>query len=193
MSQLTSISADQVNAFAKRAFRAENAVLTLTGNVDASSIAAVTDGSGSGSMDRRTIRRLPRRPGLDHEHRFGRRRRLGMGRAAITDQKAATALDFIADYLFREETGVVAARSRSVAERRARHRSVHHAARSGRYARDDRRRSRKASRAERARALTALQQPMDRQTFDAAREAFLYHVAADTQTPQAARRQSRLV
>ncbi len=33
-------------------------------------------------------------------------------------------------------------------------------------------------------ALTTMQQPMDRQTFEAAREAFLYHVAADTQTPQ---------
>ena len=48
---LTSISTAQVNAFAKRAFRSENAVLTLTGNVDASSIGAVTDGSGGGSMD----------------------------------------------------------------------------------------------------------------------------------------------
>ena len=33
-------------------------------------------------------------------------------------------------------------------------------------------------------ALGQLAQPMDPQTFDAAREAFLYHVATDTQTPQ---------
>ncbi|HLX26615.1 MAG TPA: hypothetical protein VKR05_06445, partial [Candidatus Cybelea sp.] len=33
-------------------------------------------------------------------------------------------------------------------------------------------------------ALTALQQPLDAKTFEAAREAFLYHVASDTQTPQ---------
>ena len=33
-------------------------------------------------------------------------------------------------------------------------------------------------------ALDALQQPLDRATFEAAREAFLYHVASDTQTPQ---------
>jgi predicted Zn-dependent peptidase len=33
-------------------------------------------------------------------------------------------------------------------------------------------------------ALDALQQPMDKASFEAAREAFLYHVAADTQTPQ---------
>ncbi len=32
--------------------------------------------------------------------------------------------------------------------------------------------------------LSALQQPLDKKTFDAAREAFLYHVASDTQTPQ---------
>jgi hypothetical protein len=29
-----------------------------------------------------------------------------------------------------------------------------------------------------------MQQPMETQTFNGAREAFLYHVAADTQTPQ---------
>ncbi len=45
VSALTSITASEVSAFAKRAFRAENAVLTLSGNVDASSISAVTDGS----------------------------------------------------------------------------------------------------------------------------------------------------
>ena len=33
-------------------------------------------------------------------------------------------------------------------------------------------------------ALSKMRTPMDAQTFNAAREAFLYHVAVDTQTPQ---------
>jgi predicted Zn-dependent peptidase len=33
-------------------------------------------------------------------------------------------------------------------------------------------------------ALSAMRTPMDAQTFNAAREAFLYHIASDTETPQ---------
>ncbi|HEV3195864.1 MAG TPA: hypothetical protein VGZ06_06965, partial [Candidatus Cybelea sp.] len=107
VAQLTSITTTQVSAFAKRAFRSDNAVLTLTGNVDASSVTAVTDGSGSGAMDPPFDSKLAGMPSsatvagaVD-----------GVGLAwigpPIADQKAATALDFIADYLFREQTGVV--------------------------------------------------------------------------------------
>ena len=55
----------------------------------------------------------------------------------ITDEKASTALDFIADYLFREET----ASSRGSSTRRKRcggRRTVHHVARSRRDGSDDR-------------------------------------------------------
>ncbi|HTU80738.1 MAG TPA: hypothetical protein VMF61_01325, partial [Candidatus Acidoferrales bacterium] len=43
VSDLTRLTAPQVGTFAKRAFRSSNAVLTLAGNVDASSIQAITD------------------------------------------------------------------------------------------------------------------------------------------------------
>jgi len=33
-------------------------------------------------------------------------------------------------------------------------------------------------------ALSAMRTPLDAQTFNAAREAFLYHIASDTETPQ---------
>ncbi|HLX25733.1 MAG TPA: hypothetical protein VKR05_01970, partial [Candidatus Cybelea sp.] len=107
VAQITSMSAAQVDAFAKRAFRAENSVLALAGNVDETSITAVTDGRGSGTMDPPFDSPLTSTPvsatatgSVD-----------GVGLAwigpPISDEKAATALDFVADYLFRDETGVV--------------------------------------------------------------------------------------
>ena len=94
--------------FAKRAFRSANATFALAGNVDASLLDAVTAGSGGQRRTRRSV--------FD----FGRRRRptrrstrqlRGEGLAwtgpPIADERAATALDFVADYLFRDETGVV--------------------------------------------------------------------------------------
>jgi predicted Zn-dependent peptidase len=102
----------------------------------------------------------------------------------IADQKAATALDFVADYLFREQTGVVSKvldRSQSDALVIGQFITLHdpgvmvvtiggsHEKQTEKNVMD---------------ALEALQQPMDAQAFNAAREAFLYHVAADTQTPQ---------
>ncbi len=107
VAQLTSISTAQVSDFAKRAFRAENGVLTLTGNVDASSVAAVTDGSGSGSMDRPIDSTLAPAPASATSTGAVDGVGLAWIGPPIADEKAATALDFVADYLFREQTGVV--------------------------------------------------------------------------------------
>lgn len=184
VSQLTSISADQVNAFAKRAFRAENAVLTLTGNVDASSVAAVTDGGGSGSMDRPYDSTIAATPASSTSTGSVDGVGLAWVGPPIADQKAATALDFIADYLFREQTGVVTRdldKSQSAALVIGQFITLHDpgvmlVTIGGDHEKQAEQRV--------LQALTALQQPMDRQTFESAREAFLYHVAADTQTPQ---------
>jgi predicted Zn-dependent peptidase len=184
VSQLTSITTAQVNAFAKRAFRAENSVLTLTGNVDASSVTAVTDGNGPGAMDPPFDSKLAGVPNsatvagaVD-----------GVGLAwigpPIADQKAATALDFIADYLFREQTGVVSKvldRSQSDALVLGQFITLHDP---GVMVVTIGGSNEKQTEKNVLDALDALQHPMDVQTFNAAREAFLYHVAADTQTPQ---------
>ena len=180
---LTSITAPQVSAFAKRAFRAENAVLTLTGNVDASSITAVTDGT-LGNMDAPYDSSLAQPPtsatatgAVD-----------GVGLAwigpPISDEKAATALDFIADYLFRDQTGVVSRaldRSHSDALVEGQFITLHDPGVMVVTIGGDHEKQAEQRVLE---AIGTLQQPMDRQTFDAAREAFLYHVATDTQTPQ---------
>jgi predicted Zn-dependent peptidase len=184
VSQLTSISTSEVAGFTKRAFRAENAVLTLTGNVDASSISAVTDGNGPGSMDPPYDSKLA--AALQSATVSGAVDGVGLAWVGppISDERAATALDFVADYLFREETGTVSKaldRSDSDALVIGQFITLHdpgvmvvtiggsHEKQVEQSVLD---------------ALSALQQPMDRQTFNAALEAFLYHVAADTQTPQ---------
>ncbi len=184
VSQLTSISAEQVAAFAKRAFRADNAVLTLTGNVDASSVAAVTDGNGPGAMDRP----YDSSPATVPASSTSTGSVDGVGLAwvgpPIADQKAATALDFIADYLFRQETGVITRdldKSQSAALVIGQFITLHDpgvmlVTIGGDHEKQAEQRV--------IQSVTALQQPMDRETFEAAREAFLYHVAADTQTPQ---------
>jgi predicted Zn-dependent peptidase len=181
---LTSISASQVDAFAKRAFRAENAVLALTGNVDASSVSAVTDGSGGGAED--PPHDSPIAPAPASSTATGSIDGVGLAWIGppISDEKAATALDFVADYLFRDETGVVM---------QALDREQSDALVVGQFitlhdpgvmvvtigGSDEKQAERRV-----LDALTAMQQPMDRQTFEAAREAFLYHVASDTETPQ---------
>ncbi|MGC1381937.1 MAG: hypothetical protein WA814_13055 [Candidatus Baltobacteraceae bacterium] len=181
---LTSISAPQVRSFAQRAFRAENSVLTLTGNVDASAIGAVTDGGGQGPMDGPYDSKLA--APLSSATASGAVDGIGLAWIGppIADEKAATALDFIADYLFRDQTGVVTKqldRAQSDALVVGQFVTLHDpgvmlVTIGGEHGRQ----------VEQSvlSALGALRQPMDQPTFDAAREAFLYHVASDTQTPQ---------
>jgi predicted Zn-dependent peptidase len=184
VSALTNISVSQVNAYAKRAFRAENAVLTLSGNVDASSVTAVTDGNGAGAMDTPFDSPLAASPSSATS--TGAVDGLGLAWIGppIADEKAATALDFIADYLFRDDTGVVAqalAKAKSDASVVGQFITLHDPGVMVVTIGGD---HEKQAEQHVLAALAQLAQPMDSATFDAAREAFLYHVAADTQTPQ---------
>src|SRR5579871_336003 len=184
VSQLTSITTAQVDAFAKRAFRAENSILALTGNIDASSISAVTDGNGPGAMDTPYDSKLEGSPASTTAAGAVDGVGLAWIGPPIADQKAATALDFVADYLFREQTGVVS---------RVLDRADSDALVIGQFITlhdpgvmvvtiggSNEKQTEKSVLA----ALEALQRPLDAATFNAAREAFLYHVATDTQTPQ---------
>lgn len=184
VSQITSISTAQISDFAKRAFRSENSILALTGNVDASSLTAVTDGGGAGRMDPPYDSTLAAAPASTTTSGLISGIGLAWVGPPIADEKAATALDFVADYLFREETGVVA---------KALDLSASDALLVGQFITlhdpgvmvvtiggDNAEQVRDRVLA----ALSAMRTPMDAQTFNAAREAFLYHVASDTQTPQ---------
>jgi predicted Zn-dependent peptidase len=185
VAQLTHIPTSDVAAFAKRAFRASNAVLTLAGNVDASSIDAVTDGDGPAPMDAPFGSTVASAPAAATAS--GPVDGVGMAWVGppISDEKAATALDFISDYLFREGSGIVA----NAVEAGKGDTFV-----TGQFitlhdpgimlvtiSGDDR----KGAQQRVLDAIAKLEQPLDAHAFGAAREAFLYHIASDTQTPQA--------
>jgi predicted Zn-dependent peptidase len=184
VAQITSVSTAQISDYAKRAFRSENSILALTGNVDASSITAVTDGSGAGRMDPPYDSTLAAVPASATA--LGLVGGIGLAWIGppITDEKAATALDFIADYLFRDETGVVskaldqAAKDALVVGQfiTMHDPGVMVVTIGGDHA--------QAARDRVIGALSAMRTPLDAQTFNAAREAFLYHIASDTETPQ---------
>ena len=82
-------------------------MLALAGNVDASSLEAVTDGGGTASSDAPIDSTVA--PARGESSSTGSVDGLGLAWAGppIADEKAATAMDFIADYLFRDDTGVV--------------------------------------------------------------------------------------
>lgn len=111
LADLQKVGTAQVQLFAERAFRAQNAVLTVAGNIDSSALSSINTGRGNvpvalhgfdapydsvvGGAKAQIARPFP-------EDGLG----LGWVGPPINDERAATALDFIADYLFRPETGV---------------------------------------------------------------------------------------
>jgi predicted Zn-dependent peptidase len=180
---IAKIPAGDVAAFAKRAFRSGNALLTLAGNVDASSIAAVTDGSGGADRDSP----LDSAPSGSSNETTASGSVAGVGLAwvgpPISDEKAATALDFIADYLFRDRTGIVTRAldaDKSDAYVAGQFITLHDP---GVMLVTIDAANAKNVKTQVLAQLAKMQQPMDARTFEAAREAFLYHIASDTQTP----------
>ncbi len=182
VAQIARIAPDSVGTFAKRAFRSANAVLTLAGNVDASSISAVTDGSGDTAMDAPYDSMLS--GATSTTTASGAVGGVGMAWVGppISDEKAATALDFVADYLFRDETGSIA---RAIGARDAfvvgQFITLHNP---GVMLVTIGGADQKTAKQQVLDQLAKMESPMDAQTFGAAREAFLYHIASDTQTPQ---------
>jgi predicted Zn-dependent peptidase len=182
--QIAHITPSDVNAFAKRAFRASNAVLALAGNVDASSIAAVTDGGGTSASDAPIDSTLA--SGRGESTSTGSVDGIGLAWSGppIADEKAATAMDFIADYLFRDDTGVVSRAldaSKIDAYVKGQFITLHDPGVMVVTVDGD---GAKAAKQRVLDELTKLDTPLDPATFNAAREAFLYHLASDTQTPQ---------
>ena len=184
VSALTRIPVADVSAFAKRAFRSDNAVLTASGNVDTSTLEGVTDGQGNGAMDGPYNSKLSGTSGAATEQGSVDGVGLAWVGPPISDTKAATALDFVADYLFRDNTGVVA---------KAMDLLKTPTYVSGQFVTlndpgvmlvtisgDDTKTAKQRVIDE----LQKLDRPLDAKTFAAAREAFLYHIASDTQTPQ---------
>lgn len=182
---LASISQDAVKAFAQRAFRRENAFLTIAGDVTPALLSDVYAGTSAGA------------PGPDSPldsvlsdvtidatqgAQVG-----GLGIAwtgpPIGDPKAATAMDFLADYLFDQEHGTVASALRekdSDTLVNGQFITLHDpgvllVTVSGAHP--------DAAQSPVLDAVAAMQSPLDAKTFEAARAAFEYHIAAQMQTP----------
>ncbi len=183
---LTTYTLDAVQAYAERAFRASNAFVTAAGAVSAADVAAMNashataftpdppiDSPLSASPQNVTI------TGEGHGIAYG-----WIG-PPIAHERDATALDFIADYLFRNQTGAVTrafARSNAGVLIDGQFITLHDPgifvlAISG-----------DGSDAVHERvlaALTAMAQPLDAATFAAARNAFVYHLLSESDTPNA--------
>ncbi|MDQ2991609.1 MAG: hypothetical protein M3R30_02160 [Candidatus Eremiobacteraeota bacterium] len=171
-----------VGAFAKRAFVSPNAVLSLTGSVDASLLDAVTDGDASASASAAPLdSRLG--PSGTTTSVTGAVAGIAIGFVGppIRDERASTALDFINDYLFAADRGVVTRRLADTKASVSGHFLTYHdpgvtiVSLSG----GDLDASALSVRA----AIAAMSTPLDAATFAAARRAFAYRSARNASTP----------
>lgn len=183
---VTGISLDDVKSFATRAFRSQNATLVVSGAVDATVVSAAVPGRSDPAGA------TPEAPtsgvlasGAPPTHKTFPQPSAGYGwiGPAIASEREATAMDFVADYLFRPDTGAV---SKRVGER------YPDAVLVGQFitlhdpgvmfvvyggkdldgvkaAVDD--------------GLTAVRQPLGGPAFAAALQGFEYHLLSDLQTP----------
>jgi len=100
-----------VRAFAERAFRPANAILILTGNVDAGALASVVSRvgpAGDAAPEPGAVQSAAPGSGGAPDRRQHQRHRLGLDRPPIADEATATTMDFLADALFAPKTGAVA-------------------------------------------------------------------------------------
>ncbi|MFN2448870.1 MAG: insulinase family protein [Candidatus Baltobacteraceae bacterium] len=179
------IAPQDLRAFAARALREQNAVLSIAGNVDAGILANIPrlsaaqaapadppfDSTPSGAAVDATVAAPV----------------AGLGIAwlgpPIADAKAATAMDFIADYLFDPSYGALASALQQTngdlfisGQFITLHRpGVLIATIGGANA--------NAARAQVLQAAAAMSKPLEGKVFEAARNAFVYRILAESQTP----------
>ncbi|HWT06011.1 MAG TPA: insulinase family protein, partial [Xanthomonadales bacterium] len=185
--KLADVTVERVRAFAERAFRPANAILILAGNVDSAALGSVAARSGNTSpaAPEPAAAPVPAARTADTEplRRTGIVSGTGLGWLGppIADERAATALDFLADALFAPKTGTVA---KALRTRKA---SV-----TGKFVTyhnpgvflvtitgDDA----AAARPIVENAVAAAATPMSPAAFEAARAAFVYRLLAAMETP----------
>ena len=110
--QIAELSENDVRAFATRAFRSQNAVLVVSGTVDPSITGSAAPGRPAEEAAREPEAHAPRQLATAPPEPVQKAFDLPAGGYGwigppIADEREATALDFIADYLFRPEGGVV--------------------------------------------------------------------------------------
>ncbi|HEY5258507.1 MAG TPA: hypothetical protein VIJ12_09045 [Candidatus Baltobacteraceae bacterium] len=177
-------SLDAIGAFARRAFRGSNALLSVAGNVDVAAFDAVTDGDGPNAID--PPYDSPVDPTPQDLSQTGSVDGIGLAWSGppISDEKAATALDFVNDYLFDDGTGTLQRDAASSSTQLTGQFVTLHepgvmiVTISGPNA--------DAARLRVLAAIAALGQPLDSATFAAAQRAFVYHTLSKSQPLEAA-------
>lgn len=182
-SAFATLTQGDAQAFAARAFQRSNTIVSLAGNIVPSAVAAIT-GSGSTLADApfdSTAAGVP--PDASVSARVAG---LGLGwkGPAISDTRAATAMDFVADYLFDPDRGTVvrAARGARGLFVNGQFVTLHDpgvllVTLSGESAGTFQQTV--------LDAVAGLQTPLDPVAFAGARKAFLYHILSQIQTPAA--------
>ena len=173
--------------FTLRAFRSSNAVLALAGNVDPSSLDAVTDGGGPAGMDAPidSTAALPSAAKAASERQSVDG--LGYGLVGAADRRRKSVdRDGLPDggLSVRDEGGIVSRAldaSKSEAYVNGQFITLHDPGVLVVTIGGD---GAKAAKQRVIDELAKLEAPLDASAFNAAREAFLYHLASDTQTPQ---------
>jgi predicted Zn-dependent peptidase len=187
---ISAISFDTVLAFAQRAFRSQNAVLVVNGAVDASISSSAAIGRTAGSDKNSgalaepsvpsTLAAAPQSVIHPLDQAGGA---YGWVGPPITSEREATALDFIADYLFRPDAGTVSRRvalAHPDADIEGQFITLHDP---GvflvSYTADDP----DAVKTSIDAGLVGMRTPLDRRVFAAALGAFAYHLLSDLETP----------
>ncbi|HEY5350709.1 MAG TPA: insulinase family protein [Candidatus Lustribacter sp.] len=177
---------DAVRAYAERAFRPANAVLVATGAVDASVLAAALPGrDGAQAGPEAPVPETLAGPAGPVVEARGAERGFGLGWAGppIADERAATAFDFIADYLFYPATGSVQKAVRNSGSTLVGTFVTYHDP--GVFLMTSTGGDQPQVRAAVDAALLAIQRPLAAATFEAARRQFMYHILSDAETPGA--------
>jgi predicted Zn-dependent peptidase len=186
---VSEVTIDAVRSFAGRAFRAQNAVLVVSGDVDPSVVTAASKGrapegsAGTASSEQSLPSALVPAPAPVTRPFDESAGGYAWAGPPIAQEDEATALDFIADYLFRPGSGLVA---KDVSEEfpaafvSGQFITLHDpgvlfvAFGGGDLGK---------LRALVDQGLVAMRTPLDAASFAKARDAFEYHLLSDLQTP----------
>ena len=182
----TAPTLDEVREFATRAFRASNATVVLTGAVDAELANAAVQGRGeSGAAEPPATAAADVRSQPESVSRKGPVNGFGYAWTGppIHDERAATALDFVADYLFNTDSGRVTQQLQNLdVAMEAQYVTYHDP---GVFYIEVTGAQSEAVRAKVDEALAAMKNPLEAKTFQKARLRFEYHVMSDVSTPLA--------
>jgi predicted Zn-dependent peptidase len=176
------LTLDRVRAYAERAFRPTNAYLVVTGDVTPDIVGSALAGREGAAAGQETPQPESLAPAGDPHAIDGAEPGFGLAWAGppIADERAATAFDFIADYLFYPDSGTVTHALDPTGTTVTGTFVTFHDP--GVFVITASGGDLKAARAAIDDGLAGIRRPLDRAAFENARRAFIYHILSDEQT-----------